>query len=371
MLDERRKRFLRNVDIKSIRPNGILWIWGEHVRTVQLTKEDIRYLRWYHHNPNIAYEVDVRISLQNYKIAEDKNKYNKNCRTKRKIKNKGFKQKLIVGSLLVTVIVGSCLYNNQYAVNKSVNEVENQVTYFSNEEYVSSEVNLDYETSRESTIKHLCDIYQVDFNKTYDKLRELTNDFNSRDYYNGCIKGVTCKGYDVVAASEEELLTYAIRAIKQVPERFGLDESIHIHNGYSSGEDYFNQISNVCGVLGLDRNLMYAIVRTETGFNSELFNTINNPAGLIGVNGTDPWWVFENKEEGFLELGMELIKYYRSIGVDPMVVDSETIEKIGAIHAPVSDNNENWVPVVLECLDYARNNEAELFGGEEIHGLRR
>ncbi len=113
MLDERRKRFLRNVDIRSIRPNGILWIWGEHVRTVQLSKEDIRYLRWYHRNPNIAYDVDVRVNLENYRVAKDGNKYNKNCRTKRRIKNNGFKQKLIVGSLLVTIVVGTSLLGNK------------------------------------------------------------------------------------------------------------------------------------------------------------------------------------------------------------------------------------------------------------------
>ena len=202
-------------------------------------------------------------------------------------------------------------------------------------------------------------------------MKTLTGNFTSPEYLGGSIAGVTCKGVDVHASNEEELLTYAIRAIKQIPERFGLDSSICINNGYSSGDDYAAQISDVCEILGVNRNLMYAIVQSECGFNSEMFNTINNPAGLRGVNGVDPWWVFANKEEGFLEFGMEILKYYRTIGIDPSNIDAETIRRIGDIHAPLSDGNANWLPNVLENLEYALNNEYSLFGGEEVHGLGR
>ena len=364
MLDERRKAFLQKVNIKSIKPNGVLWIFGEQIRTYQLTKEDIRYLRWYYNDPSIAYQMDTSEERKIYAIASDRNKYNEKCRTKKRINLNGVRTKIIVGTLLVGIMVGSALMNGKANVQPDyAMDIEQEIGY---------EDNIEMGVDRLSVIKHLCDIYQVDFNQTYNKLVELTDNFSGLDYTKGCIKGVTCKGVDVHASSEEELLLYAVRAIKQLPERFGLNpNTLYIDNGYDSGTDYFAQISDICEILGLDRNLMYAIVQSECGFNSEMFNTINNPAGLRGVNGKDPWWVFQNKEEGFIELGMEMLKYYRSVGRNPLNVDSDTIRLIGDIHAPVSDGNKNWVPNVLINLEYAQNNENELFNGEEVHGLGR
>ena len=148
-------------------------------------------------------------------------------------------------------------------------------------------------------------------------------------------------------------------------------DGLYINNGYNSGTDFCKQISDICETLGIDRDLMYAVVNAETSFNSDLFNNINNPAGLRGVNGVDPWWVFANKEEGFIELGMELIKYYNKVGIDKLDVSPEAIAQIGNIHAPLSDGNANWLTNVLNGLVYAKDNEQKLFGGEEIHGLGR
>ena len=364
MLDERRKAFLQRINVRSIKPNGVLWVFGEQIRTYQLTKDDIRYLRWYYNDPSIAYQMDLSEERKTYALASDRNKYNEKCRTKNRVNPNGVKTKIIVGSLLVGIMVGSAFLNNKSTVKPEFAIDINQE--------IANEDNIEIGVDRLSTIKHLCDIYQVDFNQTYRKLEELTDNFSGTDYAKGCIKGVTCKGIEVKASSEEELLLYAVRAIKQLPERFGLDpKTLYIDNGYESGTDYLAQISDICEILGLDRNLMYAIVQSECGFDSEMFNTINNPAGLRGVNGTDPWWVFQTKEEGFIELGMEMLKYYRSVGRNPSSVDAETIRLIGDIHAPLSDGNKNWVPNVLINLEYAQNNEPSLFNGEEVHGLGR
>lgn len=379
MLDERRKEILRNISIKSIRPNGVLWIFGDNVRTYQLTKEDIRYLRWYHNDPNIAKDVDVRLGKRNYKLAQDRNKYNHGHRVNKRANNNGIKKTIIVGSLVVSVILGAA-FTPHHSQAQDLDDVvvldmTGEVNNTSNIDELASTLvgiaNKDDEIRRIETIKHLCDIYQVDYKTIFAKLKELTNNFTGSDYLNGHIDGVTCKGYDVYASNEEELLTYAVRAMKQLPERFGFDDSVFIHNGYSSGDDYFAQISDVCEVLGLDRNLMYAIVNAETSFDSDMFRTINNPAGLRGINGTDPWWVFENKEEGFLEFGMELVKYYKLVGRDKRDVSPDAVQAIGNIHAPLSDGNANWLPNVLNGLEYAENNENSLFGGEEVHGLGR
>ena len=53
------------------------------------------------------------------------------------------------------------------------------------------------------------------------------------------------------------------------------------------------------------------------------------------------WWRFDTKEEGFIELALEILKFNR--------MGAYTIEEIGAIHAPVEDNNENWIPNVTDA----------------------
>ena len=386
MLDENRKAMLQRLDVKRIKPNGVIWIFGQEIRTYQLSKEDIRYLRWYHNDPEIAYEVDTRVQRQTYRVAEDRNRYNRNYRTKGKVNNNGLRNVVIIGSLVVSIVLGGTLLSHQAVarddITKETVNVESQIALANNEETqydfgtvakedLTTVADVSTETHRIETIKHLCDIYQVNYQTVYSKLKEITNNFTNEGYLNGHLDIVTCKGYDVYADSEDELLTYTIRAMKQDPGRFNLDESIYIHNGYDSGDDYYAQISDVCEVLGVDRDLMYAIVNAETSFNSELFRTINNPAGLRGINGVDPWWVFENKEEGFIEFGMELVKYYKMVGADRHDVSPDTVAQIGNIHAPLSDGNENWLPNVLSGLEYAQNNENELFGGEEVHGLGR
>ena len=50
------------------------------------------------------------------------------------------------------------------------------------------------------------------------------------------------------------------------------------------------------------------------------------------------------------------------LGIDKNDVSPEAIARIGSIHAPLSDGNTEWVPNVLDRLEYARRNSEELFG---------
>lgn len=80
----------------------------------------------------------------------------------------------------------------------------------------------------------------------------------------------------------------------------------------------------------------------------------NNPAGLR-LNGD--WWRFSTKEEGLIELALEILKYNRK--------GAYTIEEIGMIHAPVEDSNENWVPSVTNIYNSISNNSEIL---EKLQG---
>lgn len=289
---------------------------------------------------------------------------------------------LLVGGISVTCIAGGQLYNSIFNNNPELGDRTNYQTmvndsdigivitdrYQSETNYGESEtIGVQEMQNRRETIRSLCNIYQLNYDVVYNFLEKKTDSFSDPGYLEGRMSDVTCKGMQIDARSEEEMLVYMIRIIKQDPARWGIDTSnLYIRNGYASGTDYCEQIEHVSNVLGVDKYLMYAIVQSECGFSSELFINDNNPGGIMNNNGS--FWRFDTKEEGFYELGMEIIKYYNWINEPLNDLSPDVIAKIGNIHAPVSDNNENWLPNVLDRLEYAQNNSEALFG-ESGRGL--
>lgn len=281
---------------------------------------------------------------------------------------------LVVGSLVITLIWGA----NGLIAEKEVKEAE--IPKFGSEKVLDDEYAVEYEKNmdelveqsikvgeRKATIKKICDIYQVNYDVVYEKLVELTNNFSSEEFLNGTMDWVTCKGETISPTSEEQLYVYAIRKMKQAPSALNVSENnLYINNDYVSGNDFGEQIKWAAEIVGVDKNLVYAISYAETCFSSDLFNYNNNPAG---IRNEGEWWNFDTKEEGFLELCMEISKYYRLIGEeDRTKVDDEIIAKIGAIHCPTSDPtdiyglNSNWVINVIDRYQYAVANQAEIFG---------
>lgn len=289
---------------------------------------------------------------------------------------------LLVGGISVTCIAGGQLYNSIFNNNPELGDRTNYQTMVNDSDigivitdryqletnYGESEtIGVQEMQNRRETIRSLCNIYQLNYDVVYNFLEKKTDSFSDPGYLEGRMSDVTCKGMQIDARSEEEMLVYMIRIIKQDPARWGIDTSnLYIRNGYASGTDYCEQIEHVSNVLGVDKYLMYAIVQSECGFSSELFINDNNPGGIMNNNGS--FWRFDTKEEGFYELGMEIIKYYNWINEPLNDLSPDVIAKIGNIHAPVSDNNENWLPNVLDRLEYAQNNSEALFG-ESGRGL--
>lgn len=403
-MTEKRREYLRKLDITKIRPNG-RYVDISNNDIFNLTLEDIQELRRIHHNPNIAYAVVLSTKSDSsakvspsYKVVREQKYNNGKYRTK-KSPLLSFGKRLIIGGVAVCLVLNyAVVRTNENDVSLSSEEtvvteenitnidIETQYTHLPLETFVPSESkNLDsweeknvdsssveeMENSRDSLIHHICDIYQVNYDIIYNKLVELTDNFTSEQFLSGYIPGVVCKGEEVVAQNEEGLFVYAIRCMKQLPDSLGVNiNGLYIHNDYDSGTDYYAQIDNVASVLGLNRCLLYAIVQSECGFDSELFHSYNNPAGIKNSRGD--WWSFSTKEEGFYELGMEVLKYYKWIGKDVSQIDYETLAQIRDIHAPLSDGNENWLPNVVECLQYAQEHEQELFGSTmENNGLSR
>ncbi len=398
---------IAKIDISKITRTG-KYVDFENSEIFNLTAEEIIALRRYHKNPNIAIDYDfgqkreekvseVRVksreeesvpenglATKRYAVAKDRsNKYNHGYKTKETPKIK-FGYRVVIGSLIVILGVGMIWnLNTQAAGNERNNEtlppeepstsvsiVIDEPTdpldgIVSTDETViptaEPEDNLKYERE---IINKYADIYHINRNVAFNKLAELTDNFADDDFLsNYHITGVTCKGQEVYGSSEEEILLYAIRAIKQLPEQFGIDiGSLYDNNEYHSSTDYCAQINSIAKVMGVDRCLLYAICRTECNFKSELFLTANNPAGLRN-NGS--WWKFDTIEEGFIETCAEIIKYYRMIGKPLSDVSYNTLAEVGAIHAPVSDGNELWLDTVWEIYNEAKENELSLFGEEK------
>ena len=344
-----------------------------------LTLEEIYYLRKYYNddmdNPKIAKNVRIIVktnrtpvnnSNSNYRLTREQKYNNGLYKLKKQIKRE-LTAFLVIGGIVVS-LVGALNYFTEKSDNYIDTFEEPIFVIESNELKRDVILNVD-DVNRKELIKKICDIYQVNYDVVYKVIEKITENFSSIGYLEGKIDGVSCKGEDVVAKTDEELFIYIIRVIKQDPSRWSIDTSnLYINNGYDSGDDYCNQIEYVSNVLGVDKHLMYAIVQSECGFDSQVFNELNNPGGIKNNDGN--WWKFDTKEEGFLELGMEILKYYRWIGEPSSRLDEETISKIRDIHAPLSDGNIYWLSNVLSVLEYAQANSEELFGSEmQINGL--
>ena len=236
-----------------------------------LSVEDIRFLRWYHQNPDIAYNVEVPARDKQPSANVRTNKpVNKPVRVSRDPKYSKPEYRLkkpikAVGKYVVIFGMVVCLSVTAfYALTKSNQPEQNPggayVTMTEIPNYTSGTGYMESPTTpttpeiedeeyaqqieRAEYIKTLCQIFQVDYQTTYTKLVEMTEDFTSDEYLAGRHPLVSCKGMEVDADSEEEFLVYAIRVIAQDPGRVQLTEDeVCINNGYDSGNDYVGMIA--------------------------------------------------------------------------------------------------------------------------------
>lgn len=348
----------------------------------KLSDEEIQAVRNYCHSSAIAskriIEKKRTSDSRRYKISNNQkyndNKHrgrNHNAFSKRQIRT------ILVGTALCLVTVSSVFLVTN--TNSNAATGENNVFYYqplveerpvsllqcqvpliednelleqgsmeidSNDSLIELSIVEEANAERKMWVQKYCDIYQVDFAITYNRLLELTDNFTSKDYLNGHILGVTCKGEEVYATNEEELILYYVRCVKQIPSQLGISpDGLYITNSYQSSTDYATIIGYYNNLLGADPLLSYAITQSETSWDSDLFLNSNNPAGLR-IDGH--WWQFSTKEEGFIELALEILKYNRK--------GAYTIEEIGEIHSKKELGNENWVPNVTAIYNMISEN---------------
>ena len=397
-MDEMRKEHLRRINPKNIGPTGSYIRRDREGNIIEMTRlnvEDIRYLRWLHQDPNIAYNVQVpnvnkrpsanvqttRPVSKPIKVSRDQEYTKPKYRLKEPIIEVG--KKIIIYGLVVCVGIASLFTVLDSCKDKEPKPTGAYVTMTDIPGYTSgtgfmesptvpeqSEVEDEeyvQQVERAGFIKILCDVFQVDYQTTYSKLVEMTDNFCNDEYLAGRHPLVSCKGMKIDADSEEEFLVYAVRVIAQDPGRVDLTkEEICINNGYDSGTNYVDMVAKWAKILDVDPALVYGIMRAETGFSSDLFINGNNPGGLKDGTSTSGFWIFPNKEAGIIELMMEIIKYqYKG---------ANTIEEMAKIHCPVDDPddirglNKNWVRNVTSGYEQGREIFEEM-GYYESNGL--
>ncbi len=372
---------ITKLNIKYVDDNGFYSDYDKGV-FLRLNDKEIIELRRYHNNRLIA-KNRVRVKNTNYKVTV----YDENLvRRKKRLKRNKRKSRIVKRwirrngtTLIISVAIGVVLpaglvFNAKGLIRKGSNNIgletstsddkRGKFSLSSNNKGTLIAFKGDVVNSEEQEIKEIirkyCDIYNVNYDIVYDLLVNMTDNFSSDDFYEGRIDGIRCKGADVEADSNEELLIYAIRHIKQLPEDFGLTkEDLYVDSNYVDSKDYFAEIKYYSRVFGLDECLIAAIVQSETGFDSDLFNNINNPAGLRASK--DEWWAFDNKAQGFIELCLEIRKYYSKIGYSHFEVNDDIIALIGDEHAPKEDNNIYWLGNVISNYHMYVEHYAEYF----------
>lgn len=191
----------------------------------------------------------------------------------------------------------------------------------------------DNKTFEEEVIRHYCNIYEVDFDKVYKYLAELTDNFSSNDYLNGTIPGITFKGEDATFSNVEALLLVAVRCCAQKNSEMGLND-IKTGIRYESSFTREQEIVYYSNVFGVDPSLTFGIINAEG-------NKTNN-VGSIKINGK--FASYENETMGIIEMIAEIYKFVQR-GLD-------TPEKMQPIYAPMSDGeiNGNWVGNVADGI---------------------
>ena len=421
------------VDITKLRLDKITksgFYMDDYIAYFNLSDEEILALREYYDDDTIASErvfesekekeVEQVVQTRKYKCVRDQ-KYN-DGKSKLKGTVSKFGNRVIIGGIIATVVVGSGLAKlaslsngnsgeivdstiieeiesipeqefvidsdnviNAYVSNPDEHEVKEEIPvqtdkvdiqtdrvdigYYESStsvgdlgvNFVGNSSVVENEVSREQIIKYYCDVYFVDYNLVYDKICELTDNFSSTEYLDDLtISGIKCKGQQVYADSEEKLLLLTIRHIKQIPTDFGFGpQQLYVNTEQQVlGENYLDKVTYYAKLFDLDRCLLRAIIQAESGFRSDQFVNMHNP---VGLRDGVAFRSFDGDEEGLIEFCTEMVKYYEMGAV--------TFADIRDIHAPLSDGNDYWLDNVTDCYFDTVENELEYFGTDEVTNI--
>lgn len=264
-----------------------------------------------------------------------------------KYKNMSFSayKEIIIGGVVVLIAAALIIYN---VLNEDLPEISTVESIPIS--YEDTKPDIIEDTYEQALIREYCAVYQIDYDIVYDKLCELTDNFTSAEYLSGTISGITFKGEQAVFENQDALLLAAVRCCDQTPGELNLT-NIETNKAYETDLTFAQQIKKYADIFEVDECLMYAIIKSETNFGSNLSRQTHN---LANLKGSDGWMVFDNETQSIIELATEIRKF-NNLG-------KYTIEEIRESYAPESDDNEHWIPNVTQIRDDAIVNYEEIFG---------
>ena len=175
---------LLKLDISKIRSNG-RFVDVNIPKMFYLQDKEIAFLRRYYNDPNIAKDVNLdREEKKTYKVSRE-DKYT-GYKTKKRVRKNGMIPVIIFGVLVFISV--SCIAPKlkSNAVEKAyessgiiyeeptIQDIRDEL-----ERYETTVGSYDDITERVEDLMYYCDIYQVDFNKVYNHLKSITNNFTS------------------------------------------------------------------------------------------------------------------------------------------------------------------------------------------------
>ena len=190
---------------------------------------------------------------------------------------------------------GHTIFNNSFHTDQEA--IYYATKYFSEhqgalenleKEYFNS---VDLEKSNNEYIKYYSNVFNLKYGKIKDKLYELTDNFNSKEWTYGFV--INGRGYE----TKEEAIFKTIYNIYNNPEDFNLDrDEITSENNYTPELSAEEMISKYSKLFHINRDIALAIAYTECGSSMASANYLdnNNPAGL------GPHMYFMNKEYGII-----------------------------------------------------------------------
>lgn len=191
--------------------------------------------------------------------------------------------------------------------------------------------------------REICEVYNLDFDKTYELASSLTEEFKSEEYLkNNRIPGSTIQGQEPEFNSRELGFLIFVRSLKQLPSNYQITiQEIESKNTYEVTKTPEQIVKQYSELVDLDPYLMLAIMDYESNyFQSNICQNNNNPGGMRDTR-RGGFKKFENLEQGIIE-NILLLKYY------PKYQDCQTLERLpelASTYAPLSDGgtNNHWV----------------------------
>lgn len=226
-----------------------------------------------------------------------------------------------------------------------------------------------YLMSYYDTFNKYCEIYGVNVDEAYALAEALTDNFTSDKFKDDFNIGNTTfyKISRKYPNAEAGIISY-IRCLSTNPEEYGVTSEMMHTNTYQNCDCSYEAFTKeVCDIVGVDYNRMLAIMYQETGqFTSSAFINKNNPAGLMTSNGVKK---FKTKEQGIVEAVLNVyFRFYQK--------NKTSVEEMGRVYCPINAKNDptgmnaSWIPGVKKYEQYILSNP-NLFENESLKGITK